>query len=507
MKPSVTRYCYRYASQVIPVVGNIAKPNFELSREVLRILQLGDGVAHFIHLAASYDMTASEEVNRVANVEGTKHAMRLAETLKTKFEYTSSIVVSGDYNGIFLESMFAEGQDFNNPYAKTKYEAEKVVRNECQAKYRIYRPGIVVGHSVTGEADKIDGPYYFFKPLQHLRKYVPNSVTIPCIEGETMPIVPVDYVVAAMDSIIHNTDEALDSKAFHLVDPSPESFIETLNIFAKAAHAPTFSARIPQILSSVLPKKLVTGTTEIPILKTAPHFLSRNVLGIPEANIDYIQFRTEYDDGDTQEALSGTGIKCPPLRSYAWRLWDYYERYMDRSLNKPLALKKTVQGKIVVVTGASDGIGKKLSVRLGKAGAHVMLVARSMEKLQVVQKEIKAEGGSAECYVADLSEGPSTEKMISKILKDHGKVDVLVNNAGRSIRRSVEYQYQGTGRFHDFERCINLNFYGSLRCMLGFLPGMRDRNEGQIVNISTIVSNVRLKFRQDYRVCSVLELV
>merc|ERR1719270_3312621 len=104
--------------------------------------------------------------------------MKLAQDLDAKFEYTSSIVVAGDYNGVFLESHFDEGQQFNNPYAQTKFEAEKLVRKECTAKYRIYRPGVVVGHSQTGEADKIDGPYYFFKALQKMRKILPSSLVL-----------------------------------------------------------------------------------------------------------------------------------------------------------------------------------------------------------------------------------------------------------------------------------------------------------------------------------------
>lgn len=113
---------------------------------------------------------------------------------------------------------------------------------------------------------------------------------------------------------------------------------------------------------------------------------------------------------------------------------------------------------------------------------------RSVDKLKDTQEQIKSAGGKSECFVADLSNADSTNGMIKAVLKKHKKVDILVNNAGRSIRRSVEYQYMGTNRFHDFERCMNLNFYGSLRCILGFLPGMRERNSGQIINVSTIVS-------------------
>mmetsp|Transcript_12034 Transcript_12034/g.15680 ORF Transcript_12034/g.15680 Transcript_12034/m.15680 type:complete len:937 (+) Transcript_12034:205-3015(+) len=487
-KQVLERHGKEGAAQVVALGGNISKPNFELGKQFLSVLQTaGDGVSHFIHLAASYDMTASPEVNRLANVEGTRYAMQMAETLRAKFEYTSSIVVAGDFNGMFLESNFDEGQQFKNPYAETKFEAEKLVRKECKAPYRIYRPGVVVGHSQTGEADKIDGPYYFFKTLQRMRKVLPSSLTLPCVDGDGMPIVPVDYVAKAMDIIIHTSDNKLDSRAYHLVDPSPDSFLETLNHFAKAAHAPTFSARIPTIAEALIPRKVFAAIERIPLVNNAPAFFAKNVFRIPESLVDYIDFRTTYDDSDTQEVLYGSGVRCPPLKSYAWRLWDYYERFMDiRNLDPTKALQIAVANKVVVVTGSTDGIGLVLAKRLAKCGAHVCLVARNKDKLSTVKNEIEKGGGNCSAYVADLSKEDSTNKMIDKVLKDHGYVDILVNNAGRSIRRSVEYQYKGTGRFHDFTRTIELNYYGSLRCILGFLPEMRKRKSGQIINVSSI---------------------
>mmetsp|Transcript_9603 Transcript_9603/g.11527 ORF Transcript_9603/g.11527 Transcript_9603/m.11527 type:complete len:940 (+) Transcript_9603:177-2996(+) len=487
-KQVLERHGKEGASRVVALDGNISKPNFELSSDILNTLKTaGDGVSHFIHLAASYDMTASEEVNRLANVEGTRYAMRLSETIGAKFEYASSIVVAGDFNGMFLESNFDEGQQFKNPYAQTKYEAEKLVRNECKAAYRIYRPGVVVGHSKTGEADKIDGPYYFFKTLQKLRKVLPSSLVLPMVDGDGMPLVPVDYVAEAMDVIIHATDNKYDSRAYQLVDPSPDSFLETLNHFAKAAHAPMFSARIPTIVEAMLPRKIISAVESIPLINSAPSFFAKNVFRIPESLVDYVDFRTTYDDSDTQEILAGTGIRCPPLKSYAWRLWDYYERFMDiRNLDQTKALRIAVRNKVVVVTGSTDGIGLVLAKRLAKCGAHVCLVARNPDKLKAVEKELRKNGGLVTSYVADLSKEDATNKMIDAVLKDHGYVDILVNNAGRSIRRSVEYQYKDSGRFHDFQRCIDLNYYGSLRCILGFLPGMRKRKCGQIINISSI---------------------
>lgn len=147
------------------------------------------------------------------------------------------------------------------------------------------------------------------------------------------------------------------------------------------------------------------------------------------------------------------------------------------------ALRQRVSGRVVAVTGASSGIGEALAHRLADADAIVLLIARSADKLEDVKRDIEARGGAAFVYPADLSDGRDTQRIIAGILADHGHVDVLINNAGISIRRSVSKSYE---RIQDFERTIALNFLGAVRLMLGFLPGMRERKQGQIVNVSTI---------------------
>jgi NAD(P)-dependent dehydrogenase (short-subunit alcohol dehydrogenase family) len=146
-------------------------------------------------------------------------------------------------------------------------------------------------------------------------------------------------------------------------------------------------------------------------------------------------------------------------------------------------LRERIAGCVVAITGASSGIGEALGYRLARAGATVLLIARSVEKLREMKREIESRGGSAFVYPCDLSDGQDTQRTITAILADHGRVDLLVNNAGISIRRSVAKSYD---RIHDFERTIALNFLGAVRLIMGFLPGMRERKRGQIINVSTI---------------------
>jgi len=154
-----------------------------------------------------------------------------------------------------------------------------------------------------------------------------------------------------------------------------------------------------------------------------------------------------------------------------------------RMLHLFSGLEQSVCGKIVVVTGASDGIGAHLAPRLAAAGARVLLVARTAEKLRKVGDRIRAAGGAAHDYIANLSNDEDCQRVAREILADHGYVDVFVSNAGRSIRRSAKYQ--GADRFHDFHRLMALNFFGALRLILSLLPSMAERGSGHIVHVSS----------------------
>ncbi|MCZ6807881.1 MAG: SDR family oxidoreductase, partial [Deltaproteobacteria bacterium] len=466
------------SSRISIVEGDIGQDRCGVSDGM--IAELRGRAKHLFHLAALYDMSASLEESERANVEGTRHACQLAEALDATLHHVSSIAVAGDHKGFFREDMFDEGQKHKHPYFKTKFLAEKLVREECRAPYRIYRPGVVVGSSKDGEADKIDGIYYGFKSIQRLRHLLPEWLPLIGFEGAELHLVPVDYVARAMDEIAHQ--DAPNGATFHLVDPKPKSFGEAVNILCKAAHAPRFSARIDPRVLNLIPPGVGALLSAMPAVKSARNELMAE-LGIPDSVLPYVNWRSSFDARDTQRALEGTGIECPPLEDYAWRLWDYWERHMDPDLFKDRTLRGRIEGKIAMVTGASSGIGKAVALRLGDAGAKVLLVARSREKLEETRQVIEDRGGEAVIYTCDLAETDDADRLVREVLDTHGHVDLLVNNAGRSIRRSVAYSCD---RFHDFERTMSLNYFGSLKLILGLLPVMRERKSGQIVNISSI---------------------
>jgi NAD(P)-dependent dehydrogenase (short-subunit alcohol dehydrogenase family) len=469
--------------RIVPVIGDLSAEHLGCED---RIQELKGEIDHFFHLAAIYDMTADAETQRISNVEGTRHAVQLAEAIEAKhFHMVSSIAAAGLYKGTFAEDMFDEAEKVDNhPYFQTKHESEAVVREECDVPWRVYRPGIVVGHSETGEIDKVDGPYYFFKLLQRARNLLPQWVPGIGIEGGKINLVPVDFVVKAMDHIAHL--DGLDGQAFHLTDPNPMSAGQVINAFAKAAHAPEAAMRIDSKMFEFIPKQVRMGLTMLPPVKRFGDQVLAD-LGIPRSVLVYINYPTDFDSTKTQEALEGTDISVPPLPSYAERLWDYWERNLDPDLFKDRSLSGAIGGKVVLITGASSGIGKAAAIKCAAAGATVLLVARTPEKLEETKAEIEEAGGEAHIHRADLSDLDDVQKMASEVLAEYGRVDILVNNAGRSIRRSVELSYE---RFHDFERTMQLNYFGALRLILSLMPAMRKRSKGRkgghIINVSSI---------------------
>ncbi|HXU51417.1 MAG TPA: SDR family oxidoreductase [Casimicrobiaceae bacterium] len=473
------RRCGADARHLVPVSGDLARDKLGVSAAELR--KLKGKIDHVFHLAAIYDLTASPEAQRHANVDGTRNAVDFAAAIGARcFDHVSSIAAAGLYEGTFREDMFEEAEDLDHPYFQAKHDAEKIVREQAKLPFRIYRPGFVVGHSKTGEIDKIDGPYYFFKALQKLRGAFPQWMPMLGVEGGRINIVPVDFVADAIDHIAHK--RGLDGRTFHLTDPEPHRIGEALNIFARAAHAPQMTMRINAKMFGFIPAPILYGLSSLAPVKRATRTVLQD-LGIPRDVLPFINWPTRYDNREAAKALKGSGIAVPPLASYAPQVWDYWERHLDPDLFIDRSLAGRVRGKVVVVTGGSSGIGHATALKMGEAGADVVIVARDPEKLAATKKEIVDAGGRCTAYSCDLADMTAIEAIAKKILAAHGTVDVLVNNAGRSIRRAV---INSLDRFHDYERTMQLNYFGAVKLILAFLPAMVAQKRGHVINISSI---------------------
>jgi len=467
------------AARAVPVFGDLTSRKLGVSAEDVK--KLKGQIDHFHHLAAVYDLSADAESQAAVNIEGTRNTVEFAKAIDAgHFHHVSSIAAAGLYEGVFREDMFEEAEGLDHPYFLTKHESEKIVRQDCKMPWTVYRPAMVVGDSTTGEMDKIDGPYYFFKMIQRMRQLLPPWMPAVGLEGGRINIVPVDFVVNAINVISHQ--KAIGKKCFHLVDPVGYRVGDVLDIFSRAAHAPRMNLFVNAALLGFIPKGIKKSLMAIAPVRRVRNAVLKD-LGLPEDMLTFVNYPTRFDCRETLTALKGSGVECPNLKDYAWRIWDYWERHLDPELFIDRTLKGTVAGKAVLVTGGSSGIGLAAAHKFAEAGAITLICGRDQAKLDEACKEAKAKGYAFIAYAADIADMPDCDRFVQQLIADHGGVDFLINNAGRSIRRAIESSYD---RFHDYERTMQLNYFGCLRVTMGLLPGMVEKRKGHVVNISSI---------------------
>ncbi|GEP37273.1 short chain dehydrogenase [Nocardioides psychrotolerans] len=477
------------SARVVPVVGDLGEPGLGVDDDW--VTDHAGSVDHFFHLAAIYDMTADDATNEAMNVGGTRNAVSLADALRAGcFHQVSSVAAAGEFRGRFDETMFDEGQHLPSPYHRTKFESERIVREEAGVPWRVYRPAIVVGDSQTGAMDKVDGPYYFFPLMKLMRDTLPAWLPLVGMDLGDTNVVPVDYVAKAMDHLAHLPGH--DGEAFHLVNPEPQPTLDMVNAFCKAAGAPTFVMPLDRSLTqggpmALLPRRLrpsnvLTGLVKNPAVQL---LLDQTVgrLGIPAEVLAHTGFTAAFDSRRTEKALAGSGIAVPDLESYARTLWNYWEEHLDESTGRDPKIRAALTGKHVVITGASSGIGQVVALKVAQAGGIPVLVARGKDKLEDTKATIEMRGGTAHVYPCDLSDLEAIDRLCEQMVTELPSVDFVINNAGRSIRRSLKLSHD---RFHDFERTMQLNYFGAIRLIMGLVPTMRDQHRGHVVNISSI---------------------
>jgi NAD(P)-dependent dehydrogenase (short-subunit alcohol dehydrogenase family) len=463
-----------------PVAGDLTAGKLGVSSEALKALK--GQIDAVYHLAAVYDLSADADSQVQVNIAGTRNLVEFAKAIGAgHLHHVSSIAAAGLYEGVFREDMFDEAEGLEHPYFMTKHESEKIVRKECKLPWTVYRPALVVGDSRSGEMDKIDGPYYFFKLIQRMRQILPPWMPSVGIEGGRINIVPVDFVVAVIDHVSHAKAD-IAGKCFHLVDPQGYRVGDVLDIFGRAAHAPKMNLFVNAALLGFIPKSVKKGLMAVAPVRRIRNAVMKD-LGLPDDMFTFINFPTRYDRRELDAALKGSGIECPHLRDYAWVLWDYWERHLDPDLFIDHSLKGAVTGKVVLVTGGSSGIGLAAAHKFAEAGATTIICGRDQGKLDEACSEARAKGYAFVAYAADIADMADCDRFVKLVIENHGGVDFLVNNAGRSIRRAIEGSYD---RFHDYERTMQLNYFGCLRVTMGLLPGMVARHKGHVVNISSI---------------------
>jgi thioester reductase-like protein/short-subunit dehydrogenase len=450
------------------LVGDLTAKNLGLSEDTIG--ELGP-VDHVVHCAAIYDVTVAEDAQRAANVDGTRAVIALARRLDATLHHVSSIAVAGTYRGEYTEEDFDVAQDLPTPYHQTKFEAESLVRSQPGLRYRIYRPAVVVGDSRTGEMDKVDGPYYFFPILAKVAK-LPSLLPVLLPDTGRSNIVPVDYVVDAIGELIHAPDR--DGQTFHLTAPDSIGLRGIYRGISKAAGLPRLRGSLPR--GAATPFLRATGRAKV--LRN----MAVTQLGIPAEILDVVDLMPTFTADNTSDALRDTGITVPDFASYAPRLWRYWAEHLDPDRARRDDPAGPLVGKHVIITGASSGIGRASAIAVAERGATVFALARNAEALDDLITEIRVAGGEAHAFTCDVTDGTSVEHTVKDILGRFDHVDYLVNNAGRSIRRSIS---ASTDRLHDYERVMAVNYFGSVRMVLALLSHWRERRFGHVVNVSS----------------------
>ena len=469
--------------------GDVGQPHLGLDPECTF-----NGFHHVYHLAAVYDLGADEAATMQTNVGGTENLLQKldADRFSGCLHFVSSIAVAGDFKGEFSERMFDEGQTHAHAYNRSKYESEKRVREKraAQSDYeiRIYRPSAIVGHSKTGAMDRIDGPYYGFLLVSTLKRLFPSWLPLAAPKIRSiMDIVPVDYVAEGLYTISMLSRPELpdDLFCFHLTDPNALSMTKITKLVLKAADGP----QIQFTVGTDWAKPYLQMMGKSANLKTIEMLKDGLLgsLGIPPQVLDAVMPDVRFSAAETTRLLQRNSVVLPDFYTYVDVLWDYYNRHLDPERDKEERCGQAFRGKVVLITGGSEGIGFTSAKRSVFYGAKVILAARNQDKLDQALQELgpiaEMSGGSVDARVCNISNLEECDALVGYVLKHYGHVDILFNNAGLSIRRSIS---KALDRFHDYERTMQTNYFGPLRIVLGFLPSMIERKSGHILYSSTM---------------------
>jgi thioester reductase-like protein len=288
------------------VVGDIGQPRLGLSEEAAH--ELWPSLAEAYHLAAVYDLAVNQALAQRVNVEGTRNVLAFLARSEgfQRLHYVSTAYVSGTWRGTFKETDLDVGQGFKNHYEQTKFQAEvEVVRSSVPS--TVYRPGIVVGDSRTGETGKFDGPYFVLGAMERL----PSPGVFPRIGrgSGTVNIVPVDFVVAALAAL--STSPVSAGKTYHLCDPRPHSPAELIALFSKALGKRFLQVPVPKTVARAA---------------FAPRAVQR-FLHMPREALDYFGDAARHDTTIADRDLAELGIVCPRLPDYVPRLVEYYQKH------------------------------------------------------------------------------------------------------------------------------------------------------------------------------------
>ncbi len=291
------------------VVGDICEPGLGISGSNKA------AVTELFHLAAVYDPHVTAKAADAVNVGGTRHVLEFCTGLPSlrRLQYVSTCYVAGDHRGLFREDDLDVGQTFSNHYVRTKFEAEVLVREAMTdgLPATIYRPGMVVGDSQTGQTQKYDGPYFVIQLLMKAPPFLPLPQT-PGIDSNRVGLIPRDCVINGISAL--STMPNSLGETYALTDPHPPTVREAVNTIAGL-----MGRRIAWV---PLPETLVSAVSRIPG--------ASGLLGIPvDAVVDYMNHATLYDTTHATRDLTGTEVACPRFADYAPLMVEFVKAHPE----------------------------------------------------------------------------------------------------------------------------------------------------------------------------------
>lgn len=337
----------------------------------------------------------------------------------------------------------------------------------------VYRAPWVTGSSATGELDADDPVAVAFDVLRRIAATVPSWFPAPAPDIGVIEIVPAD-VLARM--VVEGSSRPEPG----IVDLPGRSHlkVDLFNDLARIVGAPLLSRNVdPNGIFQLFPHIRSSFQFWPPTRRMAAKMMEE--LGFAPSIAAALAEPTPQARGP-----EATPAEVPAVGEYVARLYGHWVAH-HAGTRRSVQPARAVDGEVIMVTGASSGIGRALSLQLAGAGAHVLLVARREQELKSLAAEIHSLGGKADVYPADLSSNSEVAALVESVLAAHGHVDVLVNNAAHSILRLIGDQVD---RLHDFERTMAVNYFGPVALMLGFLPTMRARGGGHVVNVLSVAA-------------------
>lgn len=294
------------------IEGDITKIALAMSNQAAT--KLAEKVTHVFHLAAIYDLAVPRNLAYDVNVSGTKHVNEWIKTLKNlkRYIYFSTGYVAGLREGKLYENELIKPIAFKNFYEETKYEAELLVeRLKKQYPITIIRPGIVKGHSKTGETTKFDGPYFMLNFLDRLR-FVPILPMLGKSDAR-INLVPIDYLIDATVFLSFSNNGV--NKTYHLTDPHPYKVSEIYEMFMSELLNKKPVGRIPLVAAK--------GALKIKAL--------RKYLGCEKEALDYFTWNGHFDCSEAQADLKASNIRCPDFKEGIPAMIEFYLQCKENS--------------------------------------------------------------------------------------------------------------------------------------------------------------------------------